>query len=134
MVDVIEVILIATSLLSFITTLVLFGCYKLKKSNSSHDSDPTVSVFLPFYNENEEHLVCALSKLNKQTYSRKIQIIVIDDGSTNDVIVGVKEWIANTEVNHDFQIVERETNGGRKGFALDHVLELGIAKGRCTSW
>ncbi|MDK9758435.1 glycosyltransferase family 2 protein [Vibrio sp. D173a] len=129
MVDVIEVILIATSLLSFITTLVLFGCYKLKKSNSKSRNHPTVSVFLPFYNENEEHLVCALNKLNEQSYPSRIQIIVIDDGSTNNAIAGVREWVANTKVNHDFQVVERKVNGGRKGFALDHVLELGIAAG-----
>ncbi|KGY11881.1 chitin synthase [Vibrio tubiashii] len=129
MIDVIEIILIATSLLSFVTTLVLFVCYKLRKLKRSNRVDPKVSVFLPFYNENEQHLICALNKLNEQEYSSRIQVIVIDDGSTNDAIVGVKEWIANTEVDHDFQIVERETNGGRKGFALDHVLELGVATG-----
>ncbi|MCG3767044.1 glycosyltransferase family 2 protein [Vibrio cincinnatiensis] len=130
MIDVIEIILITTSLLSFITTLVLFGCYKLRKSNCKNDEDPTVSVFLPFYNENEEHLVCALNKLNEQSYSSRIQVIVIDDGSTNNAIADVREWIANTKVNHDFQVVERKINGGRKGFALDHVLELGIATGK----
>ncbi|WP_017026057.1 glycosyltransferase [Vibrio rumoiensis] len=125
----IELILIATSLFSFITTLVLFGCYKLKKSKCKNSNDPTVSVFLPFYNENEEHLVCALNKLNDQNYPSQIQVIVIDDGSTNNAISRVKEWIDNTEMNHDFQVIERPVNGGRKGFALDHVLDLGIAIG-----
>ncbi|HBV75485.1 MULTISPECIES: glycosyltransferase [Vibrio] len=129
MIDVIEVILIATSFFSFITTLVLFGCYKLKKSKCKNSNDPTVSVFLPFYNENEEHLVCALNKLNDQNYPSQIQVIVIDDGSTNNAISRVKEWIDNTEMNHDFQVIERPVNGGRKGFALDHVLDLGIATG-----
>ncbi|MFA0088072.1 glycosyltransferase family 2 protein [Vibrio sp. 10N.261.51.F12] len=118
MIDVIEIILIATSLVSFITTLVLFGCYKLGKSNGKNDDDPTVSVFLPFYNENKEHLVCALNKLNEQNYSSRIQVIIIDVGSTNNAITRLKEWISDTEVNHDFQIVERAVNGGRKGFAL----------------
>ncbi|MDN3685588.1 glycosyltransferase family 2 protein [Vibrio sinaloensis] len=85
--------------------------------------------FAFFYNENEEHLICALDKLNAQNYSSRIQVIVIDDGSTNHAITGVKEWIANTKVNHEFQVVERVVNGGRKGFALDHVLELGVATG-----
>ncbi|MGX9522700.1 glycosyltransferase family 2 protein [Vibrio mediterranei] len=129
MIDVIEVILIATSLLSFVTTLVLFVCYKLRKSKYTNRDDPKVSVFLPFYNENEQHLICALNKLNEQDYSSRIQIIVIDDGSTNKAIAGVKAWISNIEVNHDFQIVERALNGGRKGLALDHVLELGVATG-----
>ena len=129
MIDVIEVILIATSFFSFITTLVLFGCYKLKKSKCKNSNDPTVSVFLPFYNENEEHLVCALNKLNNQNYPSQIQVIVIDDGSTNNAISRVKEWIDNTEMNHDFQVIERPVNGGRKGFALNHVLDLGIATG-----
>ncbi len=129
MVDVIEVILIATSLFSFITTLVLFGFYKLKKSKSKNNNDPKVSAFLPFYNENEEHLVCALNKLNDQNYPSKIQVIIIDDGSTNNAISRVKGWIDNTEMNHDFQIIERSVNGGRKGFALDHVLDLGVATG-----
>lgn len=129
MIDVIEVILITTSFLSFITTLVLFGCYKLKKSKCKNSNDPTVSVFLPFYNENEEHLICALNKLNDQNHPSQIQIIVIDDGSTNNAISRVKEWIDNTEMNHDFQVIERPVNGGRKGFALDHVLDLGIATG-----
>ena len=129
MADVVEVILIATSLLSFFTTLVLFACYKLKKSKSKNCNDPTVSVFLPFYNENKEHLICALNKLNEQDYSNRIQVIVIDDGSTNNAISDVREWIANSKLNHDFQVVARKINGGRKGFALDHVLEIGIATG-----
>lgn len=129
MIDVIEIILITTSLLSFITTLVLFLCYKLIKSNCKSNDDPKVSVFLPFYNENEEHLVCALSNLNEQRYSSRIQVIVINDGSTNNAITKVKKWITKTEVSHDFQVIERAVNGGRKGFALDHVLELGVATG-----
>lgn len=129
MVDVIEVILIVTSMLSFSTTLVLFGCYKLKKVKYKNNVEPKVSVLLPFYNEDEQHLVHALSKLNEQRYSNRIQIIIIDDGSTNNAIARVKHWIYNTELNHDFQIVERAVNGGRKGYALDHVLELGVATG-----
>ena len=129
MIGAIELILIVTSLMSFVTTLVLFVSYKIKKSKCTNKGEPQVSVFLPFYNENEEHLICALDKLNAQNYSSRIQVIVIDDGSTNHAITGVKEWIANTKVNHEFQVVERVVNGGRKGFALDHVLELGVATG-----
>ena len=129
MIDVIEVILIATSLLSFFTTLVLFVFYKLKSSKCINKEEPRVSVFLPFYNEDEEHLICSLNKLNEQHYSSRIQVIAIDDGSTNNAITRVKDWISNTEVNHDFQVVEKTVNGGRKGFALDYVLELGVANG-----
>lgn len=129
MIDVLEVILITTSLSSFVTTLVLFVCYKLRESKCTNKDNPQVSVFLPFYNENEEHLICALNKLNGQDYPSRIQVIVIDDGSTNNALIRVKKWIDNTEMNHDFQIIERQVNGGRKGFALDHVLEVGIATG-----
>lgn len=129
MIDIIEVILIVTSFLSLITTLVLFACYKLKKSNSKNIKDPRVSVFLPFYNESEEYLICAISKLNVQNYPSKVQVIIIDDGSTNNAVSKVENWIVNTSTNHDFQIIKKSVNGGRKGFALDHVLELGIATG-----
>ncbi|WP_394151995.1 glycosyltransferase [Vibrio maritimus] len=129
MIDMIEAILITTSLLSFCTTLVLFGCYKLKKPRCNNKFEPKVSIFLPFYNENEQHLLCALNKLNNQIYSSRIQVIVIDDGSTNNVIAKVKDWISKTELKQDFQIVERAVNGGRKGYALDHVLELDVATG-----
>ncbi|GAL12340.1 hypothetical protein JCM19233_3332 [Vibrio astriarenae] len=94
-----------------------------------NEDEPTVSVFLPFYNESKEHLICALNKLNGQSYSSRIQVIVIDDGSINNAIASVKEWMANTKANHDFHVVKRAVNDGRKGFALDHVLKLGIATG-----
>lgn len=69
---------------------------------------------LTFYNENEQHLLCALNKLNNQIYSSRIQVIVIDDGSTNNVIAKVKDWISKNELKHDFHMVERAVNGGRK--------------------
>jgi len=125
----IENMLIMTSVLSFATTLVLYLSYKIKKSPRYSSITPSVSIFMPFYNENEANLICALNKLNNQVYPRSIQVILIDDGSTNSTVSRVRNWLKYTKKNHDFELIQRSKNGGRKGFALDHILELDIATG-----
>jgi len=49
---------------------------------------PLVSVIIPCYN-NEKFIDCAIQSVLDQTYSH-IQIIVIDDGSTDDSLSRIR--------------------------------------------
>ncbi|HSD98716.1 MAG TPA: glycosyltransferase family 2 protein [Patescibacteria group bacterium] len=57
-----------------------------KKSNL-----PLVSVIVPFYNE-EKHIEQCLQTLKKQTYS-KVQLIAVDDGSTDSSRKIAKKYV-----------------------------------------
>lgn len=87
-----------------------------------------MTVFIPFYNETAPLLLRALDALDAQNYPRPIQVVIVDDGSTNDTAAWVRDWLGRGH-RHDFRLDQRKTNGGRKGLALDHALHLGMATG-----
>ncbi len=45
---------------------------------------PSVSVFVPYYNEDSDVLLKTLSYLDNQEYPLLLEVLIIDDGSTND--------------------------------------------------
>ncbi|EMI4517246.1 glycosyltransferase family 2 protein [Vibrio parahaemolyticus] len=128
MLAVIEVVLIVISSISLITTIGLFIVYKLKKTIEPKINYPKVTVFVPFYNECPSLLITALEHLERQDYPKRLQVVLIDDGSTNGVVNDVKEWLSISRIQQ-YELIEKKINGGRKGFALDYALELGIATG-----
>ncbi|WP_246616479.1 glycosyltransferase family 2 protein [Thaumasiovibrio subtropicus] len=104
--------------------------FLFKKTTSSYDEKlPSSTVFIPYYNEDPELLVRSLNSINNQIKVEKLQVLVINDGSTNDSPKIVDEWLLSTDLNHDFELINIEKNGGRKGFALDHALSLDVARG-----
>ncbi|WP_318440663.1 glycosyltransferase family 2 protein [Photobacterium leiognathi] len=126
--SIIEGFLICTSAITLITTIVLFFSYLLKRERVYDGELPVVTIFLPFFNEDKDVLLQSLSYLDKQDYSSKLQIIVIDDGSDNNSAQYVEKWVSKKR-NHIFELVKKPINDGRKGFALDYALELNIAIG-----
>ncbi|WP_407531918.1 glycosyltransferase family 2 protein, partial [Vibrio parahaemolyticus] len=113
MLAVIEVVLIVTSSISLITTIGLFIVYKLKKTIEPKINYPKVTVFVPFYNECPSLLITALEHLERQDYPKRLQVVLIDDGSTNGVVNDVKEWLSISRIQQ-YELIEKKINGGRK--------------------
>jgi|TARA_B110000908_G_scaffold170129_1_gene228826 glycosyltransferase involved in cell wall biosynthesis len=73
--------------------------------------NPLISIIIPTYNR--EHLILeALESCVLQTY-RPIEILVVDDGSTDQTITFVQDW--NKGSSHKdvtLKIIEQENKGG----------------------
>lgn len=85
---------------------------------------PTISVLMGVYNtKNKEYLEKSLKSILNQTYS-DFELIICDDGSTNDCIKWAKEI-----VNNDKRVVfiKNKSNRGL-AYTLNHCLE--VAKGK----
>lgn len=77
---------------------------------------PLVSVIIPAYNE-ERNISCCIEALSKQTYSQ-IEIIVVDDGSTD----GTLDICRMAQKNDERVRVYSQTNAGVSA-ARNHGLE-----------
>ena len=110
-----------------IARLVLVGglaiAQRLKQHQDRHAPvtfQPGVSVIVPAYNE-EKVVVQTISSLLNQRYDGELEIVVVDDGSTDDTSVIVQEAYGN----HPQVSVYRKTNGGKAS-----ALNYGIARAR----
>ncbi|HIF9343743.1 TPA: glycosyltransferase [Photobacterium damselae] len=128
MYDWIEALLIVSSSITLLTTIVLLVAYKYKEEHSQNTKTPSVTVFVPFYNEDEGLLLKALSFLEKQNYPHELEVLLIDDGSTNGTTELVEEWLSTVR-QQNYKLIKKPFNEGRKGFALDYVLKEGIPTG-----
>jgi len=127
--DFIEIIIISSSTITCLMAIILLFTYLIRKSDElPSECLPAVTVFVPFFNEEKSVLIKTLDKLDQQDYPSRIQVLLIDDGSTNDTSEAVLSWLKTTR-KHCYVRLRREKNGGRKGYALDYALESGLAKG-----
>ena len=70
-----------------------------------------ISVVIPNYNR-ENLIVEALESVKAQDY-RPIELIVVDDGSTDNSVTVVKDWIKNNESKNFYGLlIEQENKGG----------------------
>lgn len=130
MIDIIAYFIATSALVTFISSVLLLAFYTLlpEIKNKEKVTSPKVSVLVPFYNENCEILTKTLSMLEAQQYPYKLQVVLIDDGSTNNTLLAVKGWVSQSR-KQDYIILQREKNGGRKGLALDYALNSGKLNG-----
>jgi cellulose synthase/poly-beta-1,6-N-acetylglucosamine synthase-like glycosyltransferase/peptidoglycan/xylan/chitin deacetylase (PgdA/CDA1 family)/spore germination protein YaaH len=110
-----------------IARLLLIGVLALMQRLMQHQErgvpvsyTPGVSVIVPAYNE-EKVVVQTISSLLNQRYAGELEIVVVDDGSTDDTTAIVEEAYGK----HPLVSTYRKTNGG-KASALNH----GIARAR----
>ncbi len=69
----------------------------------------SISVVIPAYNM-EDLIVKTLDSLTVQTVSPN-EVIVVNDGSTDDTLNVVQSWLSINDVNFSVQIIDK-TNGG----------------------
>jgi len=92
------------------------------KQRSHHALRPLVSVLIPAHNESMGIIRC-LESVRCNTY-RKLEIIVIDDASTDDTRKLVRDYIAKYP-NRNIRLMYKQRNVG-KAEALNHALRSGV--------
>ncbi|MBT5215278.1 glycosyltransferase, partial [Candidatus Woesearchaeota archaeon] len=85
---------------------------------------PSVTVAIPVFNEETSVVGTIESVLNLDYPSKKLQVIVVDDCSTDSTASVVKKFIKNTNLQGiDLKYVLHEVNKG-KGAALNTALKI----------
>lgn len=128
MLDLIELILVTTSAITLLTTIILFFAYNFRTEGNDVKPLPKVSVLLPYYNEEPDVLIKSLLYLDSQLFPNQLEVLIIDDGSTNESVKEVEKWLSKPR-KQNYRLIKKSINDGRKGYALDYVLNLGIATG-----
>ena len=124
-----SIIIAAPLLVELCCVMVLMAIFLFRwKPETINDDLPLVTVFVPFYNEDKALLLTALDKIDQQEYSSRLQVLIIDDGSTNDTPDFVYQWLQQ-ERKQSYVILNKPENTGRKGAALDFALEQQVATG-----
>lgn len=76
-------------------------------------SSPTVSILIPAYNE-EERIAVAIESAIFQKVDFEIEVIVVDDGSTDQTEVVARSYEKNFA---NLRVIKNETNSG-KGYSV----------------
>lgn len=111
------ILLILSSIrLGFIFTSFIFN----RKPRENKPWEKGVSVLVPAYNE-EDNIKATIQSILLSTY-KKLEIIVVDDGSSDNTSAVVKKLIEDTEAN--IKLIFQK-NGG-KASALNNAIEHAI--------
>lgn len=70
---------------------------------------PLITVVVPAYNH-EQYICMALESVRQQTYT-KIEIVIIDDGSTDATADGILEWMEQHQKEVKVIFRKRENRG-----------------------
>ncbi len=93
------------------------------KPNKTHQQ-PLISIIVTSYNY-EQYIIQTLDSLTKQTY-RNFEVIVVDDGSKDNSVNVIKEYIA---AHNNIQLY---THLGQQNKGLVPSMQLGIEKAKGT--
>ncbi|MGF6712652.1 biofilm PGA synthesis N-glycosyltransferase PgaC [Luteibacter sp. W1I16] len=85
------------------------------------DRMPNVTVMIPHYNEDIGRLLGTLEAIDTQRYTGRMDILLVDDGSTNQIQSSLASWVGGTRA-HAVKSIVLDRNTGRKGKALDEAL------------
>jgi biofilm PGA synthesis N-glycosyltransferase PgaC len=99
-------------------------CFDRRPERCPLAHPPGVSILVACYNE-AEHIADTILSLSRQDYAGPLQIMILDDGSTDDSIQRARESIAGcgAPARFDFNIVIGERNAG-KAAVLNRGLKL----------
>ncbi|KKQ24825.1 MAG: Glycosyl transferase [Candidatus Roizmanbacteria bacterium GW2011_GWC2_37_13] len=83
-----------------------------------------ISIIVPFYNE-KENLPVLVDLLVKQLKNKEYEIVLVDDGSTDDFISNIKNQISKTHIKYQKEIIKLINHKKRlgKGQALKTGIE-----------
>ncbi|WP_185066896.1 glycosyltransferase [Pseudomonas frederiksbergensis] len=115
---------LSTLTLSSILIIYLFHNNKKPQNNdTTKNHNPSLSIIIPFFNEPAENLINTLKSIEDQVYGGSIEVILLDDGSSNDTTLHVTNWQhAERKFKYHLKVLQRNT--GRKGKALDIAVPL----------
>ncbi|HUT00486.1 MAG TPA: bifunctional polysaccharide deacetylase/glycosyltransferase family 2 protein [Candidatus Thermoplasmatota archaeon] len=88
----------------------------VQASLSKDDAKPNVSIIIPAFNE-ENYIAPCLESILKQDYKGKMEMIVVNDGSTDRTAEIAKEY--------SVKVINLETNGGKA-----NALNIGIEQSK----
>ncbi|MGO4259521.1 glycosyltransferase family 2 protein [Lysobacter sp. TAB13] len=110
-------------LLACLIFLAGWACFRLLRRPASRTLAhyPFVSILVPFYNEPVESFLTTLEAIEHNVYPGRLEVLLVDDGSTNSTAAAVAQWLAQPRLK-DYRLLSRERNGGAKGLALDAAL------------
>ncbi|MCB9358728.1 glycosyltransferase family 2 protein [Candidatus Woesearchaeota archaeon] len=111
--------------LSFILLLTLLSVFVKDKHEKF---DGSVSILIPCYNESEV-IVDTLRSIKQQGYKGKLEVIVIDDGSTDDTQKSVEEFSMREKfavkiIHGKHQGKSKALNDGVKAAKNDFILTI----------
>lgn len=100
--------------------------FSLLVEDTKKPLSPLISVIVPAYNA-AKHLASTLDALRHQTY-RNIEVIVVNDASTDDTYSVYKKWLVTNPDNETFKLkyVENKQN---KGAYHSRNVGMQLAKG-----
>ncbi len=101
----------------FVTTTLLFK----QKKITPLINYPSISILVACYNE-QDNIIDTLESIIEQNYKGRFEIIVSDDGSTDNSVLEVKRAMSYIYGNQHISLIENEINRG-KSAALNTALE-----------
>lgn len=120
------IMLITIGGIAIIPGFIVFFLYTslLLKSKIKYDIEKTinVSILIAAFNE-QDNILNPLSSLEEQEVKGKVEVIVIDDGSSDMTSKLVRLWITNGSKKHSYRLITFLQNQG-KSAALNQGLKM----------
>lgn len=111
----------------FANAFLVGGLLLDRRPRFAHLADPPpLTVLIAAYNE-ERHIRDTLTSIAVQRYEAEVEILVIDDGSTDDTAGCVEAYIASTiaQASRSLRLIRMPKNSGKA-----HALNAGLAEAR----
>lgn len=123
----------------FLTIAIFYSCIimffyvgivrELKRPQPPKQETPSVSVLVPARNESE-HILATVESLHRQNYpANLLEIIIIDDHSTDGTGELVKQFLKDRSIEN-IQVLRHENNGEKRTYKKNAIaFALGFARG-----
>ncbi|WP_449433841.1 glycosyltransferase family 2 protein [Pseudomonas putida] len=109
------VLIVAVMLCQSLFIAAGLGC----KTRSTYQDSGRTCVLIPYFNEHGSRLIAVLDSLEQQHEVKPLLVVLIDDGSTNQVQRHVQRWLG-CKRKHNYLRLHLPKNSGLKSVALEH--------------